>query len=572
MTGRQNLIGPSRSTETPAGTETLPLLHELFQQRACAQPDAPALDGLSYRELDAWAARIAHALKETGIEYGKPIAVCLPPGGPHVAALLGILKAGCYFVPVSTSDSLERCVEILREVQPAGLLGAADLPRDDLNSWFRGTGSGAVVAVSPWGEVTVSPAEPETTDHHKVPVDPDAPAYVVYTSGSTGKPKGVVQSHSALAQLVCWMGAEFRMGPGRRIAQWAATNYDASICEVFATLIAGGTLCPVPDHIRFDAGQTAAWLAEQRVNLFQSVPSFGREILHALNSTTAAPDLSAVDHMLFAGETFPGVLGQEMSKAVSGVRLINLYGPTETILATWADVTDHLGDNPVPVGKAIPGREVLVLDSTDTLCPPGTTGEIVVCSEVLPSRYVGVAPSTGPRYDTIRRPAGHADAPEVRCYRTGDQGCWRDDGLLEFRGRRDRQVKLRGIRVELTAIEDALISHPSVVDCVVIPQDGQDELVEQLVAYVVPAQEIHSIRTWRAHLKERLGEQFIPSSFVTMAALPRNAGGKIDTSALPGLGESTGARRAPRSGSRAARFRAWSGEIATPSESEGRQS
>ncbi|MCX5357045.1 amino acid adenylation domain-containing protein [Streptomyces mirabilis] len=568
--------GPADATPGPGATAplgTAPELspripvHELVHQQALSQPHAPAMDDLSYEELDSWAGRIARSLAENGVSPGRPVAVRLSAGAYHVAALLGVLKAGCFLVPLSPNDPVIRCMQVLQEIQPAGLLVAPGSDADELTSWYRASASGPVLPVLTQDDARLEPLTATRPDEE----DLDGAAYVVYTSGSTGQPKGVAQSHRALAQLALWMGMEFRMGPGRRTAQWAAPHYDASICEVFATLIAGGTLCPVPDGIRFDAGKVADWLAGQQINLFQTVPSFGRELLHAVNSSLPAADLPTLDHLLFAGEPLPGDLATGMAAAIPGVRLINLYGPTETILATWMEVNGKWAGT-VPIGQPIPGRSILVLDPADRPCPVGATGEIVICSPLLTLGYVGTAPSSGPRYDTIALTAINGTPSTIRCYRTGDQGRWRTDDVLEFRGRQDRQVKLRGIRVELDDIEAALTSHPSVIDCVVVPQGDRGELIQQLVAYVVPTSVPGSPQTWRSHLRQRLGEQMVPSTFVTLSALPRNAGGKVDTTALPAPSHANKATKGRTGkGSRAASFRSWSAALEQHPDTDGQE-
>jgi (S)-beta-tyrosine adenylation enzyme len=545
-----------------AAAAPLAPVHELVRKRAAAQPDAPAVDGLSYQELDSWAEQIAWRMAQCGVPGGAPVAVRLPTGVQQVAALLGVLKAGCFLVPLSPTDPVDRCAEIVRETKAACVLVESDHKADEFSSWYSTVASGPVLPVpaldgdtAPAGSTPVG-VSPSTLGSDRDGLD--TLAYVVHTSGTTGRPKGIVQSHRGLAQLVLWMGTEFQLGTGRRIAQWASPNYDASLCEIFATLVAGGTVCPVPSGVRFDAGLLVDWLAAERVNLLQTVPSFGRELRHAIESAAAVPDLTPLDHILFAGEPLPGDLAAGLASAVaSGVRLVNLYGTTETILASWMEVTGRWPGT-VPIGRPIPGRSILVLDSADRPCPIGVIGEIVVCSPYLALGYVGeAAGSSGFGKMVVADDDG--STREVRCYRTGDQGCWRADGLLEFHGRRDRQVKLRGIRVELAEIETALLSHPSVVDCVVVPFAGDGELVEQLVAYVVPASASGTPGTWRAHLRRQLGDELLPSAFVSLATLPRNAGGKVDASRLPPPG---GASRASvgrmNSSSRRGAFRSWS--------------
>lgn len=522
-------------------------VHELVSRHAATHPHAAALDGVSYAELDAWAGRVARLLHEHCVLRARPVAVRLPAGAEHVAALLGVFKVGCHLLLLDSQSSTSRCKQLLSEIETTGLIVASEPDCEALTDWYRQERSGPVLQVPSRQDVSVDPLMGSNDE-----TDLDAPAYVVYTSGTTGHPKRVAQSHRALSQMAVWMASEFRMGAGRRTAQWAATHYDASLCEIFGTLVAGGTLCPVPSEIRFDAGKVIEWIATEQINLFQTVPSFGRELLNAANSSPSRPNLSRLERLLFAGEPLAGQLVSSFATLIPGVRLVNLYGPTETILATWLDASG-VTEEMMPVGKAIPGRILLVLDTDDQPCELGTIGEIVVCSTLLTCGYVGENPASGPRFDSVLLGEG-AEQKRVPCYRTGDLGRWRPDGTLEFHGRRDRQVKLNGIRVELVEIETALNKHPSVVDCAVVPQVGPNGLVQELVAYVVPASESGSARVWQAHLRAELGSSIVPSTFVEIAALPRNAGGKVDTGSLPAPQQ----RRAMRKRSRTESFRKWS--------------
>lgn len=528
-------------------------VHELVRQHAATHPHAVALDGVSYAELDAWAGRVGRLLHEHGVLRDRPVAVRLPAGAEHVAALLGVLKVGCHLLLLDSQASTSRCKQLLSEIETTGLIVASEPDCEALADWYHQERSGPVLRVPSSADESVDPLMGFNDE-----IDPDSPAYIVYTSGTTGRPKRVAQSHRALAQMTLWMASEFRMGAGRRTAQWAATHYDASLCEIFGTLVAGGTLCPVPSEIRFDAGKVIEWIATERIHLFQTVPSFGRELLNAANSAPSRPNLSRLEHLLFAGEPLSGQLVSSFSALVPGVRLINLYGPTETILATWLDVSGAV-EEMMPVGRAIPGRTLLVLDPNDQPCEQDTIGEIVVCSTLLTCGYIGENPASGPRFDNVLLEEG-AGQKRVPCYRTGDLGRWRPDGTLEFHGRRDRQVKLNGIRVELVEIETALNKHPSVVDCTVVPQIGPNGLVQELVAYVVPASESGSARVWQAHLRAELGSSIAVSTFVEISVLPRNAGGKVDTESLPAPQR----RQTKRKRSRTESFRKWA--ASTPSE------
>ncbi|GAB1511498.1 non-ribosomal peptide synthetase [Actinophytocola sp. KF-1] len=534
LTPPERLLATTRAADlTPAadpGT-TAPARVHAFARR---HPDAPAvvLDGttVSYGELVRAAAAVTGALLRHGLVDGAAVAVRLPQGPRQVAALLGVLDAGAHLVCLGTGDTGERGRAVLTDLRPACLLAHGDTLDDDLARWFRDELGGLVLDAGNLGEPgTVAPAQAR----------PDAPAYVAYTSGSTGRPKGIPTTHASLAQFVGWFAAEFGIGPGSRLAQWAAAGYDASLVETFAALTAGATLYPVPDRIRVHPERLADWLADVAITVFQTVPSFAREVLKAVAARDVAGEqgpLPALDHLLLAGEALPGELANTARATLPSARLVNLYGPTETILATWHEVTGE-AEGTVPIGGPIPGRQVLVLDDQDRPCPTGVTGHIVVLSPHVTAGYTGAAAGERTAFAPPRAPAEHGIAP-VRCYRTGDFGRRRWDGALEFLGRRDLQVKFQGVRVELTDIESALAGCESIAECAVVAVSNAEGLVTRLVAHVVPVRDETgaargSAKDWRAVLQARFGRSKYSLSFHTMLGLPRNLGGKVDRRRLP---------------------------------------
>jgi acyl-coenzyme A synthetase/AMP-(fatty) acid ligase len=318
--------------------------------------------------------------------------------------------------------------------------------------------------------------------------------------------------------------------------------------ETFGALVAGATLYQVPDKIHANPEKIAAWLATERVTLFQTVPSFARELGRAITALDLAGSLTALDHLLLAGEALPGELAGALGTVLPGARLVNLYGPTESILATWYEVSGPVS-GPVPIGRPIPGRQVLVLDAWDRPCPAGTIGQLVIRSPYIQAGYVGAA---APERSAFRQVDGLAEyqVNDGTCYRTGDFARRRWDGLLEFRGRGDLQVKFHGTRVELTDVEATLLTHESVAECAVVGVPNADGLVTRLVAYVVPRRDSEGRATggvdaWRAHLRSWFGRSKLPVSFKTVIGLPRNLGGKVDRQRLPDPGPSVAASAHP---------------------------
>jgi amino acid adenylation domain-containing protein len=491
-------------------------VHLLVKHRAVAAPEATAVswsDGsVSARDLDRHAARIAAAL--TGFA-DRSIAVRVPAGPDRYAALLGVLRAGAVLLWSGTGAAGERGRGILDAVRPAAVLTSG--PGDELSAWYTERTGVPLLDVSALPDATST--EPD------VPLD--AWAYIAHTSGSTGTPKGVPQTHAALAQFSSWFATEFGLGPGVRVAQWVAPDHDPALCETFATLVSGAVLCPVPEPVRAHPGRLLAWLAAERIDVLQTVPSFAQQLLAESTERSRVP--LALRWLLLMGEAVSESLVRGLQAAAPAMALANLYGPTETVAATWYRIPpDSRGV--IPIGRPIPGRDVLLLDELDRECPPGVVGEMVVRSPYVTPGYLGHQPG-----DPVFRPVpGRGPGP---WYRTGDLGLCRENGLLEFRGRRDQQVKIQGHRLELAEVESLLLEHGSIAECAVLAVTGPDGIVTKLAAYVVPRNEPCPAQ-WRAHMRQRFGDVMLPMIFrVVPGALPRNDTGKVDRRLLAELGQ-----------------------------------
>ncbi|MCT9933174.1 AMP-binding protein [Planotetraspora sp. A-T 1434] len=530
-------------------------VHELVRRRAGTCPDAVAVsqggENVSYLELMRQGATVAAALKAAGDVEGRPVAVRLDPGPRQAAAVLGVLAAGAYLLCLDTGGAGGRGRAVLEDLRPAILVidGGGAQPgggEDDLVTWYRDTLNGSVLHMEdllPSGEATHGSVAESWPPPAPTAGGLDDLMYVAYTSGSTGRPKGISQTHRTFAQFMSWFAEEFRIGPGCRVAQWAAPGYDASLVEMFAPLMSGATLCPVPSRIRANPEKIVDWLAAERITHLQTVPSFARRLLEGINGLGPAGGPYRLDHLLLAGEPLSGELVSGLRSALPAIRLVNLYGPTESILATWHEV----GDTPsgdlrgrVPIGRPIPGREVLVLDELDRPCPDGVTGSLVIRSPYITPGYAGAA--AGERA-AFRPPTGSDDP--CRYYRTGDRGRRNGDGLLEFEGRQDFQVKFNGIRLELGDVEAALAAHESVAECAVVAVSGRHRLVASLAAYVVPRKQAAdgaAPAAWRAALRRWFGKAMPPVTFTTVSSLPRTAGGKIDRDRLRQLDITTDSR------------------------------
>lgn len=525
-------------------------IHELFEEQAEREPNAPALSfngqQMTYAALNEGSNQIAHGLLQMGVACGAPVAIMLDSSPRQIMVLLGILKIGCHFVCLDPNYPAARLKMILAEVKPSCLVceRAGLKNQNSLIEQVQQESSCLLVVIDQKEHAEeVSPANLVDgsswfqTCEKRNPVcrvSPTELAYIVYTSGSTGQPKGIMQTHESFCQFIEWQSRQFKIQAPRRIAQWAAITYDASYAEIFAALCFGATLCLAPSELKADPAAVVNWARREKISLLQLVPSFCRQVLEILEAENPAPNqnpLPDLEFMLLAGEMLP----VELTRAWFGLfpgcppQLYNLYGPTESILATYyrvsqADKQRHL----IPIGQAIAGRQILVLDQQKQLCPIGVKGEIYIRSRCLTAGYFQRPSET---HDMFVQNPLHREHPD-KAFRTRDLGRWLADGNLEFAGRIDHQVKVRGMRIELEEIEAVLSRHTTVRQCAV---SVAGDASQRLIAAVVVSENF-SPRELREFLKEWLPEHMIPSAFNVLPELPLLPNGKVDRHALRSTG------------------------------------
>jgi amino acid adenylation domain-containing protein len=503
-------------------------LHGLFEEQVKRDPGSIAIsfggEQITYKALDERSNQIAHGLIELGMRPGQPVAVMLDSGLQQIATLLGVLKAGCHFVCLDIRYPVVRLQQMLAEVGPPCLIMSKShlSSHADLLAELREQTACRLIVLE---QEAAFENGPRTTP--EVDVKPDDLAYIVYTSGSTGRPKGIMQTHLAFCQYVEWQGRQFDIGPGKRMAQWASITYDASYAEIFGALCLGATLCMTSALVSSEAEALSAWLQDDRTSLLITVPSFARQILQTLQ--TKQSELPHFEALLLAGEALPVSLAEAwLQQFPQGPRLFNLYGPTESVLATYHHVTEaSLARRSIPVGTAIDGRHILIVDEHGKLAPLGGTGEIYLRSPYLSRGYVSQPEQTARAF--VQNPLQNEYSELV--YRTGDLGRWMSDGTIELLGRKDNQVKIRGMRVELEEIEAALLRHEAVVECVVAAHD-YDETDRRICAYVVANEDCGSFALY-SFLKKSLPDYMVPGVFIFLPDLPRLPNGKVDRHALP---------------------------------------
>ncbi|MFI1179868.1 amino acid adenylation domain-containing protein [Streptomyces sp. NPDC020799] len=471
----------------------------LFERHARAQPDAVAVrtpdSTLTYAALDRAAGQVAAGLRAAGAGPGSLVATCLPRGADLVTAQLAVLKSGAAFVPLDPAHPPSRLNAVLAEARP--LLTLAD--REHL-------------AVLEGGRVETLGGLRHTRAPHTRATGPDDLAYVIHTSGSTGRPKGVLVGHQALANLVTWHRDEFGLGPGDRTTLVAAPGFDASVWEIWSALSAGATVeVPDAETVLSPAG-LRSWLAEQRITVaFLPTPLLERM------ADTLWPAGSALRVVLTGGDRLHAPGGHPLP-----FRLVNNYGLTETtVVATSGTVAPH---EALPgIGQPIAGTEAHILDAELRPVPVGVPGELYLGGAGLARGYLGQPALTADRF--VPHPYGRT--PGARLYRTGDLVRRRTDGSLDFLGRDDDQVKVRGIRVEPAEIENALRAHPGVREAVVVA--GETEIL----AYVVPAEgDTTGLTGLHGHAARHLPRHMRPRGYFVLPSVPLTANGKTDRTAL----------------------------------------
>ncbi|MGW5493961.1 amino acid adenylation domain-containing protein [Streptomyces olivaceoviridis] len=518
--------GPSR----PRPEATLPAL---FEAHAAAAPDRAALavpgGEVSYGRLNADANRLARLLLGHGAGPGAVVALVLPRSPLTVTALLAVLKTGAAYLPVDPDYPAERIAYMLGDAAPAAVLTVRE------SAGRVPDGTARVVLDDPaTADLVAGLSGADVTDAERTrPLSARDTAYVIYTSGSTGRPKGVAVPHAGAAHLVAHHREELGTGPDTRVLQFASFSFDATVWELAASLFSGGTLVPATAESRLSAPLLAGLLSEERIT-------------HALLPPTVVgrfPDPAALPAdlcLMVGGEACPPAV---VERTAARVTLRNAYGPTEiTVAATLSAPLAPDGGRP-PIGRPLPNVRVYVLDTALAPVPDGITGELYVAGAGLAQGYRGRPATTAERF--VADPYG---PPGTRMYRTGDLVRRRADGELDYVGRADQQIKLRGFRIEPGEIEAALTRHPVIAQAAVVltPADGGG----RLTGYVVPVAGVAAVDVpvLSAYLAESLPAHMVPTALVSLPALPLTANGKLDVRSLPAPGAPAPAAtgRAPR--------------------------
>jgi amino acid adenylation domain-containing protein len=497
-----------------------------FLAAAARAPQATAVvdgaDRISYAELSGRAARVAADLAAAGVSPGDLVGICLPRGGSVPVAVLGVLAAGCGYVPLDPGYPADRLAFMAADAGLAAVLVGPET-------------SGLVDTAA--AEVLIQPdAAPGGQLCPAADPDPDAPAYVIFTSGSTGRPKGVVVTHGNVLALFDGAARHFSFGPDDRWTLFHSYSFDFSVWELWGPLLYGGQLICVPDELAFDPAGLQRLLVDEQVTVLNMVPSVFR---HLMAGPDGPPEGLALRYVVFGGEAVdPPSVRRWLDRLPAGRRpeVVNMYGITETTvhvtyrLMGEADLS-RSGPGTL-IGTALPHLAVQLLDRQLRPVPPGEPGEIVVFGAGVSGGYLNRPELNRERFPVLPGPDGRP----ARCFRSGDLAYLSpDDGSMVYLGRGDEQVQVHGFRIELGEIEETLRRSAAVADAAVAvarTADGAAALVGFVALADPSAAAAPALRALRAELRRSLPRHMVPGQLHVVAGLPRTASGKLDRKAL----------------------------------------
>jgi amino acid adenylation domain-containing protein len=492
---------------------------------------------ITYRELETASNQFARSLKRQGVGRGDRVGLWLPKSIETIVAVYGIMKAGAAYVPIDPGAPKARMGYIARDCSVAGLVTVTERTGAVANAcagvtpmkaiWYADARRSEVPTLGSVAGVSWQALNDESADSISFTAQTDDLAYILYTSGSTGEPKGVMLSHRNALSFVNWAGDTFGISVEDRLANHAPFHFDLSVFDLYVGARAGATVFPVSPRIASFPAATAKQWSEQKLTVWYATPS--TLVLMLTRGGLASLDLSALRLLLFAGEVFPNKYLRSLMQLAPQVRFANLYGPTETNVCTWYEVSSPPeGNTPIPIGQACSNCELYILDEECKPVAEGQAGELWVSGSTVMQGYWGRPERTSQSLKQIEMRPGLT----VRAYNTGDLVRMRPDGDIEFLGRRDHQIKTRGYRVELGEIESVLHSHPAVEEAVVLALP--DEAIgHRLAAVIVTRQKAEvSKAELQQYCADALPRYMVPGALEFSRVLPRTSSGKVDRQAL----------------------------------------
>lgn len=516
-------------------------IQDWFSQTAEKFSNNTAIDcgeqKLTYSEIEEQSNKLANFLIEYGAIKGSIVAILAEDSVKVIIAIIGILKAGCVFVPLVPNLPEHRINTIVAEALPQWFVVDAVGLKKISNGRIVEVSQSPVICLEETQVIENFPAlnyhlhdytKYSQVEKPNVQLEPDDMCYLYFTSGSTGKPKGIAGRLKAIAHFINWEIKTFKIKESSRFSQLINPTFDAFLRDIFVPLCSGGVVC-IPKEVDtiVDARRLIEWIDDREINLIHCVPSLFRSIL---NEDLDPKSFSSLRYILLSGEPLlPGDVSRWMDVYGDKIQLVNLYGASETTMTKFfyfVKPTDRQ-KRFIPIGKPMDGATALVVDDRGRVCPPGMVGEIYIRTPYRTLGYYQQPELTNQVF--ISNPFSNNTNDIV--YKTGDLGRNLEDGNFECLGRRDGQVKIRGVRIELGEIENRLRLHPLVKDVAVVDREDSNSN-RYLCAYVVLKEELEA-GNLRDFLLQSLPEYMIPSVFVVMDVLPRTISGKVDRRSLP---------------------------------------
>ncbi|PWC13246.1 non-ribosomal peptide synthetase [Brenneria roseae subsp. americana] len=537
----QGLVRRANQTEHEVRPDTL---SGLLARQASRSPQAVALvdetQSLSYAEVREQVMLLAQHLAAAGVIPGDTVAVALPRSVFLSLALMAVVEVGAAYLPLDTGYPDERLQLMLDDAQPRLII-------TDPSQRERFDGAGPIFSY-----------DSRLAVNHDLPAcrqtpSPHHPAYIIYTSGSTSRPKGVVIAHNAIVNRLLWMQHQYPLGADDVVLQKTPCSFDVSVWEFFWPLMVGASLVMAPPEAHRDPSALMALTKKHRVTTMHFVPSMLAAFVDALDDEKAVRNCATLRRVFCSGEALSTELSRSWER-VTGIPLYNLYGPTEAAVdVSWHNACGQalaaVTGVSVPIGRPVWNTGLRILDPWLRPVPPGIAGELYLTGEQLAQGYLHRRELTASRFVADPETVGK------RMYCTGDVARWLPDGVVEYLGRRDDQLKIRGQRIEPGEIESALLAlpgvHQSAVQACVLGRSGSRAGADarQLIGYVVPEPSAQlDGEALRVALTSRLPAHMVPVAVVILPSLPLSANGKLDRKALP-LPEESGQRgRLPRPG------------------------
>ena len=515
---RQQVLVEWNDTESAYGFAPV---HEWFRERAQEKPRAAAVrcgsQELTYGELDLKVGRLARVLQTMGVGPNVPVALCLERSTEMVVAILSVLRAGGAYVPLDPTNPYQRLESILEDCQAKVLLTQRSSAGREL--------SAKVPTIFVDADLMEQRDEPGAVIGELGP-GPEDLAYILYTSGSTGTPKGVQVTHRNLASSIHARRSYYKDSP-QNFLLLSSYTFDSSVAGIFHTLTTGGRLVIPPAEFRWETGQLNRIIQESQITHMLAVPSLYSEVLDG----AGADGLTSLRTVIVAGEACPRQLVNLHYEILPHASLFNEYGPTEATVWSTVFECEPGGEYGVPIGRPVANTRVYLLDRHLQPVPVGIPGELYIGGDGVARGYLNRSALTERSFVSDR----FSSNPESRLYRTGDLARYLPKGDIEFLGRCDQQIKIRGLRVELDEIEMLLGQHPAVREVAVVAGTGRSG-DSMLVAFLATrAMQTASAIELRAFLRNRLPAYMVPSKFQFLDALPRTSNGKVNRQELASM-------------------------------------